>query len=191
KQPEFDYSAETDKYTKWTGNSGVRLSSGLRSLAFALRFGDVNMILSNLLTPDTQVLFHRQVQERIATLAPFLQLDSDPYVTVVDGHLYWIQDAYTVSDHYPYSQVAPDDPTFPEFSGQNYIRNSVKAVVNAYDGSVNLYQADPNDPIINTYASIFPGLIKPFRQCRPACRPMSANQGTCSAPRPPCSSSPT
>lgn len=164
KQPEFDYSAETDKYTQWTGNTGVRLTSGLRSLAFALRFGDVNILLSDLLTPDTQVLFHRQIQERVATLAPFLQLDSDPYITVVDGHLYWIQDAYTVSDRYPYSQVAPDDPTFPEFSGQNYIRNSVKVIINAYDGSVGLYQVDPNDPIINTYASIFPGLIKPFSQ---------------------------
>ncbi|GAC1480164.1 MAG: UPF0182 family protein [Candidatus Dormibacteria bacterium] len=161
KQPEFDYPGETDQYTHWTGTTGVPLSSGLRSLAFAIRFGDVNMLLSPQLTPDTQVLFNRQVQDRVATLAPFLSFDSDPYIAVVDGRLYWIQDAYTVSDHYPYSQAAPDDSPFV---GDNYIRNSVKAVINAYDGSTTFYQVDPKDPMLNTYASIFPGLFKPLDQ---------------------------
>ena len=162
KQAEFDYPGETDQYTHWTGTTGVPLSSGLRSVAFAIRFGDVNMLLSPQLTSDTQVLFQRQIQDRVAALAPFLSFDSDPYITVVDGHLYWIQDAYTVSDHYPYSQMSPD--TQGPLVGVNYVRNSIKAVVNAYDGSTTFYQIDPSDPIANTYASIFPGLIKPFSQ---------------------------
>ena len=162
KQPEFDFPGETDQYTHWTGKTGVPLSSGLRSLAFAIRFGDVNILLSPQLTPDTAVLFQRQVQDRVAALAPFLSFDSDPYITVVDGRLYWIQDAYTVSDHYPYSQMSPDDSG--PLAGVNYVRNSIKAVVNAYDGTTTFYQIDAKDPIANTYAAIFPGLIKPFDQ---------------------------
>ena len=162
KQPEFDYPGETDQYTHWTGNTGVALSSGLRSLAFAIRFGDVNILLSPQLTPDTQVLFQRQVQDRVSALAPFLSFDSDPYITVVDGRLYWIQDAYTVSDHYPYSQVSQDQSG--PLQGINYVRNSIKVVINAYDGTTTFYQVDAKDPIANTYASIFPGLIKPFSQ---------------------------
>ncbi len=164
KHQEFDYPGETDQFTRWSGSTGIRLSSGLRSLAFAIRLGDANFLLSPELTSDTQVLFRRDVQTRVSALAPFLRFDSDPYVVVVDGRLYWIQDAYTVSDRYPYSQVAPDDPAFIEFSGQNYIRNSVKAVVNAYDGTVTFYQVDAQDPIIRTYASIFPGLFKPLSE---------------------------
>jgi uncharacterized membrane protein (UPF0182 family) len=159
RQPEFDYPAEPDQYTHWTGSIGVRLTSGLRTLAFALRFGDVNILLSGDLTAQTQVLFHRQVQDRISTLAPFLQLDQDPYIAVVDGRIYWIQDAYTVSDHYPYSHVAPDDT---QFAGENYARNSVKAVVDAYTGNTTLYVVDPTDPLVRTYGNIFPGLFQAF-----------------------------
>jgi uncharacterized protein len=162
KQPEFDYPGETNQYTHWSGSTGVALSSGLRSLAFAIRFGDVNILLSPQLTPDTEVLFQRQVQARVAALAPFLSYDSDPYIAVVDGRLYWIQDAYTVTDHYPYSRMSPDDSG--PLANVNYARNSIKAVVNAYDGTTTFYQVDPSDPIANTYASIFPGLIKPFGQ---------------------------
>jgi len=162
KQPEFDYPGETDQYTHWTGTTGVPLSSGLRSLAFAIRFGDVNMLLSPQLTTDTQVLFQRQIQDRVAALAPFLSFDSDPYIVAVDGRLYWIQDAYTISDRYPYSQMSPDQ-TGP-LQGINYVRNSIKVVVNAYDGTTTFYQVDARDPIANTYASIFPGLIRPFSQ---------------------------
>lgn len=162
KQPELDYPKETDQFTHWSGSSGVALSSGLRSLAFAIRFGDVNMLLSPQLTPDTQVLFRRQVQDRVAALAPFLQFDQDPYIVAVDGRLYWILDGFTVSDHYPYSQVSPD--TDGPLAAINYVRNSVKVVVNAYDGTTTFYQIDSKDPIINTYASIFPGLLKPFTE---------------------------
>jgi uncharacterized protein len=160
KQAEFDYPLETDKFTHWTGKTGVQLSSALRSLAFAIRFGDVNVLISPQLTAQTQVLFNRAVQDRVAALAPFLTFDQDPYVTVVDGHIYWILDGFTVTDHYPYSEMAPDQ-TGP-FTGVNYARNSVKVVVDAYDGTTTFYQIDTKDAIVNTYASIFPGLFKPF-----------------------------
>jgi uncharacterized protein len=160
KQPEFDYPLETDQFTHWTGKTGVPLSSGLRSLAFAIRFGDINLLISPQLTAQTQVLFNRAVQDRVAALAPFLQFDQDPYIVVVDGHLYWMLDGYTVSDHYPYSQVSPD--ANGPFVGVNYMRNSIKVVVDAYTGATTFYQIDSHDAIANTYGSIFPGLFKPF-----------------------------
>ncbi|HVS06723.1 MAG TPA: UPF0182 family protein, partial [Candidatus Dormibacteraeota bacterium] len=160
KQPEFDYPFTTDQYTQWKGTSGVPLSSTLRSLAFAIRFGDINMLISPQLTSQTQVLFNRAVQDRVSALAPFLQFDQDPYVVVVDGHIYWILDGFTVTDHYPYSEMPPYDGG--PLTGVNYARNSVKAVVDAYDGTTTFYQIDTKDAIANTYASIFPGLFKPF-----------------------------
>src|SRR5438309_5738717 len=160
KQPEFDYPFTTDQYTQWRGTSGVPLSSALRSLAFAVRFGDVNMLISPQLTSQTQVLFNRAVQDRVSALAPFLQFDQDPYVVVVDGHIYWILDGFTVTDHYPYSEMPPNDGG--PLMGVNYARNSVKAVVDAYDGTTTFYQIDTKDAIANTYGSIFPGLFKPF-----------------------------
>ncbi|TMF12676.1 MAG: hypothetical protein E6I37_06855, partial [Chloroflexi bacterium] len=162
KQFEFDYPLETDKFTHWTGHTGVPLTSGLRSLAFAVRFGDINMLISPQLTAQTQVLFNRAVQDRVAALAPFLRFDQDPYVVVVDGRVYWILDGFTVTDHYPYSEMAPDQGG--AFYNVNYARNSVKVVVDAYDGTTTFYQIDPKDAIANTYGAIFPGLLKPFSQ---------------------------
>ena len=162
KQPEFDYPFTTDQYTEWKGTTGVPLSSALRSLAFAVRFGDINMLISPQLTSQTQVLFNRAVLDRVSTLAPFLQFDQDPYVVVVDGHIYWILDGFTTTDHFPYSEMPPDDGG--PLTGVNYARNSVKAVVDAYTGNTTFYQIDTKDAIANTYASIFPGLFKPFSQ---------------------------
>ena len=162
KQAEFDYPLETDKFTHWTGKTGVPLSSGLRSLAFAVRFGDINVLISPQLTAQTQVLFNRAVQDRVSALAPFLRFDQDPYVVVVDGRVYWILDGFTVTDHYPYSEMAPDSNG--AFVNVNYARNSVKAVVDAYDGTTTFYQIDSKDAIANTYGAIFPGLFKPFSQ---------------------------
>ncbi|HET9849276.1 MAG TPA: UPF0182 family protein [Candidatus Dormibacteraeota bacterium] len=159
---EFDYPFAPDAYTHWTGNSGVALTSPLRSLAFAIRFGDINMLISPQLTSKTQVLFNRAVQDRVAALAPFLQFDQDPYVVVVDGHVYWILDGYTVTDHYPYSEMSPDSSG--PFTGMNYARNSVKVVIDAYAGTTTFYQIDPNDALATTYGSIFPGLFKPFSE---------------------------
>jgi len=162
KQAEFDYPLETDKFTHWTGKTGVPLSSGLRSLAFAVRFGDINVLISPQLTAQTQVLFNRAVQDRVSALAPFLRFDQDPYVVVVDGRVYWILDGFTVTDHYPYSEMAPD--LNGAFVNVNYARNSVKAVVDSYDGTTTFYQIDSKDAIANTYGAIFPGLFKPFSQ---------------------------
>ena len=160
KQAELDYLAETTHLTHWQGKTGVQLSSGLRSLAFAIRFGDINLLISPQLSAQTQVLFNRAVGDRVAALAPFLTFDQDPYIVVVDGKLYWILDGFTTTDHYPYSRISPD--TSETLSGINYVRNSVKVVVNAYDGTTTFYQIDNKDAILNTYASIFPGLFKPF-----------------------------
>jgi uncharacterized membrane protein (UPF0182 family) len=160
KQQEFDYPLETDRFTQWTGKTGVTLSSGLRSLAFAVRFGDINLLISPQLTAQTQVLFNRAVQDRVAALAPFLRFDQDPYVVVVDGRVYWILDGFTVTDHYPYSEMAPD--LSGAFFNVNYARNSVKVVVDAYNGTTTFYQIDSKDAIANTYGAIFPKLFKPF-----------------------------
>jgi uncharacterized protein len=162
KQAEFDYPLETERFTHWTGKTGVPLSSGLRSLAFAIRFGDINVLISAQLTSQTQVLFNRAVLDRVSALAPFLQFDQDPYVVVVDGRVYWILDGFTVTDHYPYSDMAPD--LSGAFAGVNYARNSIKVVIDAYDGTTTFYQIDTRDAIANTYGSIFPGLFKPFSQ---------------------------
>ncbi len=161
-QAELDYLADTTHVTHWQGKTGVQLSSALRKLAFAVRFGDINVMISSQLTSQTQVLFNQAVQDRVAALAPFLQFDQDPYVVVVDGKLYWILDGFTTSDRYPYSRISPDDSG--SLAGVNYVRNSVKVVVDAYDGSTTFYQIDNRDPIANTYGAIFPGLFKPFSQ---------------------------
>lgn len=164
KQPELDYPLAQggDAYTHWTGKTGVPLSSALRSLAFAIRFGDVNLLISPQLTSETQVLFNRAVQDRVSALAPFLQFDQDPYVVVVDGKIYWIMDGYTVTDHYPYSAPSPDQEG--SLAGINYVRNSVKVVIDAYTGATTFYQIDSKDPLANTYSAMFPGLFKPFSE---------------------------
>jgi len=113
------------------------------------------LLLSNELTADSRVLFDRNIRERLSQVAPYLQFDDDPYLVVHEGRLFWIADAYTASDRYPYSQAV---------DGVNYIRNSVKAVVDAYNGSVWLYIADERDPIIQTYARIYPGALKPLAE---------------------------
>jgi uncharacterized membrane protein (UPF0182 family) len=156
--PEFDYPrGDQNVYRSYAGTGGVLLNSVLRRLAFAIRYQDPNILLTSYLLPRSRILYHRQITERLSRLAPFLVQDHDPYLVVADGQLYWFQDAYTVSDRYPYSTPYGDGRF-------NYIRNSVKVVTNAYDGSVTLYIADPNDPIIQTYARIFPGLFKPISE---------------------------
>jgi hypothetical protein len=117
--------------------------------------GDVNILLSRYLTGDSRILIHRNIRDRIETIAPFLQLDHDPYIVVSDGRLYWIEDAYTTSDWFPSAEPQPDQDI-------NYIRNSVKVVVDAYNGTVTFYVADAADPILATYRHIFPGLFQPL-----------------------------
>ncbi len=154
--PEFDYPKGKDNaYTNYTGADGIDIGSAFWRSLFAWHFNDVNILLSNYITADSRIMIHRNIKDRIETLAPFLRLDHDPYVVVSDGRLYWIQDAYTTSDWFPYSQPQPG-------SGINYIRNSVKVVVDAYNGTTTFYVMDAPDPIITTYRHIFPTLFKPF-----------------------------
>ena len=152
KSKEFDYpKGEENVYTTYTGVGGVEINSPLRRFFCALRFGSLKLFLSSDVTKESRILYYRNIKERVLKIAPFLKLDRDPYLVIADGKLYWILDAYTSTDRYPYSQRLP-------LNGDkvNYIRNSVKAVVDAYGGEVKLYLTDQDDPIIKTYSRIFP-----------------------------------
>ena len=156
KSKEFDYPAGEDNvFTEYAGAGGVKIDSLLRKLAFAAHFGSMKLLLSNDMTGASRVLYHRTIAERVGRVLPFLRLDSDPHMVVTDaGRLVWMYDAYTVSDRYPYSQ--------PVGGGVNYIRNSVKITIDAYDGSLRFYIADPADPIAKTIANVFPGVLHPI-----------------------------
>jgi uncharacterized membrane protein (UPF0182 family) len=154
---EFDYPAgEENVFASYQGEGGIDIGSYWRRILFATKLGDSKLLLSNDLTSESRVLLYRSVRERLSIIAPFLRYDSDPYLIISEGRLFWMSDAYTVTDRYPYSQ-----PTSGEI---NYIRNSVKAVIDAYDGSVSFYVADEKDPLILTYARIFPGTFKPLSE---------------------------
>lgn len=155
KAREFDYPAgERNVYTTYQGSGGVRVGGFWRRLMFALRFKSLPILLNDDIAADSRVMFYRRVHERLKVIAPFLFFDRDPYLVVSRGKLYWMCDAYTLTDMYPYSQ--------PIRGMGNYIRNSVKAVVDAYDGTVTFYIADESDPLIRTYGRIFPKLFKPL-----------------------------
>ncbi|HKF76293.1 MAG TPA: UPF0182 family protein [Candidatus Dormibacteraeota bacterium] len=155
-QPEFDYPSGNDNvHTSYSGTHGVPLTGGNRAL-WALRTGDFNLLVSSQIQDRTQILYRRNIQERIQEIAPYLQVSDKPYIVVMGGKLYWVQDAYTGATTYPYSQQ------YESAGGQNYLRNSVKVVVDAYTGTMNLYVADPTDPIIRAYSATFPGLYKPL-----------------------------
>ncbi|NLJ73087.1 MAG: UPF0182 family protein [Syntrophomonadaceae bacterium] len=156
KQKEFDYPmGSTNQYTNYEGKSGVKINSFARKLMLSWFLKDYKIILSSDITNDSQVLMNRNIVERINKIAPYLAYDSDPYIIIntENGKLYWMLDAYTYSNKYPYSQ--PFDGR-----GNNYIRNSVKVVCDAYTGELDFYVADPEDPIINVYSKIFPDLYK-------------------------------
>lgn len=158
KEPEFNYprtESEDIEPTFYKGEAGVPLGGFLPRLAFMLRFADYQILVSGAITPESRLIMKRNIIDRVTTIAPFFLYDKDPYLVIADGRLVWIVDGYTVSANYPYSQ--PDSQT-----GLNYIRNSVKVVVDAYDGTVDFYQADSQDPIVRTYAKIFPDLLKPM-----------------------------
>ena len=162
---ELDYpSGDDNVYNNYDGRGGVALGSLWRRLLFAQYLKDWQMPLTRNFTPESKLLFRRNINERIREIAPFLRYDRDPYLVAANAeeeeskisqsYLYWIVDAYTTSDRYPYS-----DPGKNEF---NYIRNSVKVVIDAYHGDVDFYVADPKDPIITTWATIFPQIFKPL-----------------------------
>lgn len=151
---EFSYPGDQEPvYSSYDGVGGVPINNYLKRIAFALRFGDANVLLSDEINNNTRVQFNRAIQMRIRQITPFLALDNDPYIVIADGRLVWVQDAYTFSDRFPYSEP---------LGGVNYIRNAVKIAIDAYDGTVNYYLSDPDDPIIQTYSQAFPGLFKSF-----------------------------
>ncbi|MGD9705840.1 MAG: UPF0182 family protein, partial [Acidimicrobiia bacterium] len=149
---------------RYTGSGGVELSSRLRRAAFWLHFGEYNLFGSKLVNEGSRIIYVRDVRERITKLAPFLQLDADPYPVIEDGRLVWVVDAYTTTDRYPNAERA-DTRQLPAGSGLrhtfNYARNSVKATVDAYDGTVTLYVVDETDPIIAVWQKAFPSLFTP------------------------------
>ena len=154
---EFDFpKGDENVQTQYQGKGGVALDSYFKKLVFASQFGAPNILFTNYITSESRILYFRNIKERVQRVVPFLLLDNDPYLVVADGRLSWIQDAYTYTDKYPYSQPFQDR--------LNYIRNSVKVVIDAYDGTMSLYVADPNDPLIVTYSAIFPGLFTPMGQ---------------------------
>ncbi|MDQ6768973.1 MAG: UPF0182 family protein [Gemmatimonadota bacterium] len=160
RQREFDYPAgagDAAIYSSFQARTGVSVGSFLRRLLFAIRFRSLNVVLSGDLTSETRVLFHRNIAERAELALPFLRFDEDPYLVITnDGRLEWIMDAYTTTDRYPYSQRLID--------GTNYMRNSVKVVIDAYDGRVTAYLADPGDPMIRTLSRIYPDLLHPLSE---------------------------
>src|SRR3989449_7761702 len=156
KSQELDYpSSDQNVYTTYSGAGGIPLSSFLRKVLFAVRFGEIKMLLSNDLTDQSRIMIHRTVVQRVRQIAPFFRFDRDPYMVVDDaGRLIWMLDGYTTTSRYPYSDPVP--------GVGNYIRNSVKVTIDAYDGTVIFYRADETDPIVRTYGSAFPGLLKPL-----------------------------
>ena len=165
-EAEFDYpSGDTNVYTRYQGEGGVRLSNFWRKLLFGWKFDGSVFLFSSYPTAESRVLFHRQISQRVERLAPFLTFDADPYIVAHEGRLVWIIDGYTTSDYYPYSQAfdsrGESRRTIQSLDRVNYVRNSVKAVVDAYNGKVDYYVFDDDDPIIQTWARVFPGLLKP------------------------------
>jgi hypothetical protein len=153
---EFHYPGrEGNVYQNYAGRGGILLNSPLKKALMAVNFGSYKIFLNSDVTDESRILYHRNIKERTEKALPFLTFDSDPYLIIVNGELKWIRDAYTTTDHYPYSA---------QMDGINYMRNSVKVVVDAYDGDINAYIMDENDPLIQTYISIFPEIFKPKRE---------------------------
>jgi len=153
---ELDYPAgDKNVYSSYAGQGGVPVESLVRKILFAMRFGDLKILLSNDIIGESRIMYNREISERVKKVAPFVLFDRDPYLVITqDGRLVWIIDGYTTSPNFPYSE--------PVQGLGNYIRNSVKAVVDAYNGSLAFYLSEPNDPVIKTYARAFPGLFQPL-----------------------------
>ncbi|MFN8582783.1 MAG: UPF0182 family protein [Gemmatimonadaceae bacterium] len=153
KQREFDHpSGEDNVYESYKGTGGVRAGGLLKRLVFATHFGESNVLFSQDIGPDSRILYVRNVRARARMALPMLQFDRDPYMVITkEGRLVWMLDAYTATDRYPYAMRIED--------GTNYMRNSVKVVIDAYDGSITAYRAAPNDPILRTWDRIFPGVF--------------------------------
>ncbi|MGE5398255.1 MAG: UPF0182 family protein, partial [Chitinophagales bacterium] len=154
---EFDYPmGKQNAETTYHGKNGVKVGTLGRRMVLAWVLKDYKMLLSSDVTPQSQILLYRNIVERVNKVAPFLEYDGDPYAVIVSGKTYWVIDAYTTSSLYPYSE--------PSTRGYNYIRNSVKVVIDAYDGSMDFYLADPTDPVAQSYSRIFKGMFHPLQE---------------------------
>jgi uncharacterized membrane protein (UPF0182 family) len=180
---EFDYpQGNENTLTRYSGEGGVPIGNWFRRAAYSFDIGSLNLLISNYFTDESKLLYHRQLRDRIEQVAPFLVFDSDPYITINNGRLQWIVDAYTVSDRYPYAEpfirtenvgsLIRQNRTLAEIAARdiNYIRNTVKVVVDAYDGTMQFYIVDETDPIVSTYQKIFPTLFKPSSEIDPQLR---------------------
>ncbi len=191
KQPEIDFQLTngTNVETHYKGDGGVQLSNFFDQAMFAIRFSDINLIISNQITDDSRLMFDRGVQARVAKAAPFLSLDADPYPVLLNGHIDWVQDAYTTTDNYPYAQNA-DTSSLPQGSGLNqnlnYVRNSVKVLIDAYTGKMTFYVMNPHDPDHRDLREGLPGDVHAgLRDERRRCGPTSGTPRTSSPCRPP------
>jgi uncharacterized protein len=158
-EKEFDFpQGQANVETIYQGNGGIPLSNSWRKLVIARQFDGLRLFISGYFTPQSRVMLRRNIVERVQTLAPFLSFDRDPYIVADLDHYSYILDAYTTSRNYPYSESYQG--SLPAFRGENYLRNSVKAVVDAYNGSVTFYVFDRRDPIINAYRRVLPEMFK-------------------------------
>ncbi|NEO97462.1 MAG: UPF0182 family protein [Symploca sp. SIO2E9] len=164
---EFDYPRGGENaFTRYNGRGGVPMGSFWHRLAYAYDLGSIKILISNYFTDHSRIHYYRRIRERVSKVAPFLRLDRDPYICVIDGKLQWVIDAYTVSDRYPYSE-----PILGNLSKSfNYIRNSVKVIVDAYDGTIKFFVVDENDPLLATYRKIFPKLFAASQTTPPQLR---------------------
>ncbi|MFQ5905244.1 MAG: UPF0182 family protein [bacterium] len=163
REQEFDYPlGDENVYTTYRGSGGVPIGSVLRRLAYAWRFRDLKILLTRYITRESRIMFHRLIRDRVHTIAPFLVYDRDPYMVIASGRLFWIVDAYATTDMFPYSE-----PFGGVKRGVNYIRNSVKLVIDAYNGRTIFYLIDESDPIAGVYRRIFPKLFRPFTDMPP------------------------
>lgn len=168
---EFDYPrGDENAFTKYDGLGGVPLNNWWRRLAYAYEQGSLKILISNYFTPNSRIHYYRQVSDRVRHAAPFLKYDNDPYLVVVDGRLKWIIDAYTTSDRYPYAEAVAHQQETELITDQrtNYIRNPVKVVVDAKDGTMQFYVVDENEPILATYRKMFPQLFQSTASIPPA-----------------------
>ena len=180
-EEEFDFpQGDNNAYIHYEGTGGVLLENYWRQFIYSYKFDESKLLFSGYPRPESRIMFHRNIRERVQRLAPFLHLDKDPYIVLAEGKLYWMIDAYTMSTNYPYSQpysALEDviikgqqpgselrDPGALALRGVNYIRNSVKVVVDAYNGDVDFYMFDPDDPLIQTWNNVVPGLLKPWQE---------------------------
>ncbi|MGB5635219.1 MAG: UPF0182 family protein [Waterburya sp.] len=160
--PEFDYPlGDANAFTNYDGKGGVKMSSIWRRLAYTYDLRSLKILISNYFSNQSHIHYYRQILTRVKHIAPFLSFDHDPYLAVINGRLQWIIDAYTTSDRYPYSEPLVETDILPRNSRVNYLRNSVKAVVDAYDGTVQFFLVDEADPVLATYRQIFPNLFIP------------------------------